>query len=1004
MTGIADVLHTVNREAWHAAASMGLLAIIDAILYLFLPQRVSKWLVPRVFPTWHAELKAASMRWQACPRPRLPDQRQTLAILANQRVHGKCRAGTRPERLTWGILLPLTSRVALNDDGGCDEGDIWSRLEGNMRCLVESVPESRRIDTIVHVAIDMRDPVLDNDAARARIRAMLGALAGTDFAPPLPPAYQGAICWIWDLLAKRAVAAGADLFVLLGDDITMHDKAWQDDVERQFACIAAERGLPFGCACVAIRDSAFANFPTFPVVHKAHLEIFEDLFPPAFRNQHGDPFLFELYRRWGASRFTAGASLTNGVGGAGNARYTKAGENEWRGQVLTRGVEQLARWLAVNHDNFAKQVQCIDIVVPTYRCDISMLKPLCNLSCERPASIHTTLVVDRPDAPNLHEILRLASYQPDRTVRVHVMETNAGASNARNAGLWQSFGDHAILLDDDVTAQAGLVDAYLGAIERHPGAAAYVGVTKLPVPQTLMQQAMTACNICYFYGVAEEQKNPAWGVTANLCIPARTNPISFSRRYPKTGGGEDVDFCIRAQQVFGPCVAVPGARALHPFWDSPLKQVIGWASGDVLCLEALPHSTFRTPPNWVEVAFACACAGRFDLCVLAAIVEVAVLAPRFFYNAPRQNRIAVSLVATLPPMVQDVQRLLSKILRLRLTQVCLHFDWMNGAGHHVTEKRLSIVGKGIAFALAVAVLEASGGEQLRAALCLVCFYVLWCIGQVDLHIIPQVLRMPRAVESAVDIGSAPVPFVIFGYQRTGSNLLCSYLGCHPKVAMHYELFNDKAVYAHNGELHTGEDVKNRDVDPAAFLARMFSVDSRAEVLGGGRPHCVGFKVFPEHICRSKASRELFEQLLSDTRVKKIILKRENRTSVCASALRASVTGHYIKKNLDDVKVKIEAHELQAFIDNYDGYYKYIAERVAGQHGNWIDISYEELIRAPTSAVHRLCKFLDIPSVPLAHGVTREIPRQSDGVLQNALDNFDDLKHAFAGDDRRQDFE
>ena len=113
--------------------------------------------------------------------------------------------------------------------------------------------------------------------------------------------------------------------------------------------------------------------------------------------------------------------------------------------------------------------------------------------------MHTTIVVDRPDTPNLDEILKLASYKPDRTVRVHVMETNAGASNARNAGLWQSFGDHAILLDDDVTAEPGLVDAYLGAIQRHPGAAAYVGVTKLPEPRTLLQHALKACNICYFY-------------------------------------------------------------------------------------------------------------------------------------------------------------------------------------------------------------------------------------------------------------------------------------------------------------------------------------------------------------------------------------------------------------------------------------------------------------------------------------------------------------------------
>jgi len=983
---------------------MGLLAIIDAILYLLLPRRASKWLVARVFPAWHAELKAASMRWQACPRPRLPDQRQTLAINADQRVQVEGRTCTRPKRIRWGLLLPLTSRVALNDDGGCDEDDIWLRLESNMRCLVESLPESRRADTVVHVAIDMRDPVLDNDAARARIRSMLSALASTDFAPSLPPAYQGALCWIWDLLAKRAVAAGADLIVLLGDDITMHDKGWQDDVEDQFSRVASERGLPFGCACVAIQDTAFANFPTFPVVHKLHFEVFDQLFPPAFRNQHGDPFLFELYRRWGASRFTVHASLTNGVGGAGNARYTKAGENEWRGQILTRAIEQLERWLAANHSNLARQVQCIDVVVPTYRCDMSTLKPLCSLGCERAASIHTTIVVDRPDAPNLHEILRLSSYQPDRTVRVHVMEINAGASNARNAGLWQSFGDHAILLDDDVTPEAGLVDAYLGAIERHPGAAAYVGLTRLPAPQTLVQHAMAACNICYFYGVAAEQKNPAWGVTANLCIPARMNPISFSRRYPKTGGGEDVDFCIRAQQVFGPCVSVPGARALHPYWEKPFKQVIGWASGDVLCLEALPHSTFRAPPNWVEVALACACAGRFDLCVLAAIVEAAMLAPRFFYNAPRQDRAAISLIATLPPMAQDIQRLLSKILRLRLTQICLHFDWMNGAGHHATEKRLSITGKGMAFALAALIVETTGQEQCWAALALLCFYLLWCIGQVDLHIIPEVLRMPRASISPLDIGNTRVPFVVFGYQRTGSNLLCSYLGRHPKIAMHYELFNDKAVFVHDGILETGDDIKNRDVDPARFLAQMFSVGSRAEGLGGGRPECVGFKVFPEHMCRSKASRELFEQLLSDTRVKKIILKRESRAAVCASALRASVTGDYTKKNLDGVKVKMEPHELQAFIDNYDGYYNYVAERVAGQRGKWIDVTYEELVRDPTTVVHRLCAFLDISPVAPAPGVARDIPRQSDGVLCHALDNFDELKHAFAGDDRSLDFQ
>jgi LPS sulfotransferase NodH len=47
-------------------------------------------------------------------------------------------------------------------------------------------------------------------------------------------------------------------------------------------------------------------------------------------------------------------------------------------------------------------------------------------------------------------------------------------------------------------------------------------------------------------------------------------------------------------------VAVPEAKVLHPYWSNPLKQVRGWAEGDVLCLEALPHLTFYALPNWAE--------------------------------------------------------------------------------------------------------------------------------------------------------------------------------------------------------------------------------------------------------------------------------------------------------------------------------------------------------------------------------------------------------------------
>jgi LPS sulfotransferase NodH len=1002
MTGIADIISTVNREAWHAVARMGLLATLDAVLFLLLPKRVALSLIPRLFPKWHCELKEGSMVHKQCPRTRLPDQRPTLQ-LPDTAVDDHCGLpSVRPGRsMKWGILLPLTSRPALTENGECEDEGVWPRLERNALRLVESIPISRRADTAVHIAIDLRDPVLDNDEARARLRALMSLLGEVDFAPSLPPAYQGAICWIWDLLAKRAVAAGADLFVLLGDDITMHHDDWQADVEQCFAEAASERGMPFGCACVAIRDRAFPNFPTFPVLHRLHLDVFGKLFPQQFFNQHGDPFLFEVYRRWGVSRYTAHADLSNGVGGAGNARYTKAGQNEWRGSTLTKAICQLESWLLSSHTQRPQQIPCIDIIVPTFRCDFAVLELLCSLDCERPASVHTTIVVDRPDAANLDQILELASYQPDRTVRIHVMEKNVGAGNARNAGLWQSFGDYAIFLDDDVTPSVGLVDAYLGAIERIPGAAAYVGMTQLPVPQSLVQQAMAACNICYFYGVAKEQKTPPWGITANLCVPSRTSNVSFSKRYPKTGGGEDVDFCIRLQQEsHQTCVAVPCALVMHPYWDKPFNQVFGWASGDVLCLDALPHSTFRAPPNWAEVALACVCTGRPELAVVATALEAALLAPRFFQKAQTGNKIIVSAIATLPPMLQDMRRLISKLMRLRLTQLCLHFDWMNGAGHHASEKSLSISGKGIAFLLAKAAIDGQGTTSSTAGICLVVYYILWCIGQVDLHVLPKVLRVPRNLKSELNLGTAAVPFVIFGFQRTGSNLLCSYLGNHPQVAMHYELFNDKAVYAHDGQHTTGADIKDRDSDPASFLTKMLTVEKRSEPLGGGQPTCVGFKVFPEHICRSKASRCLFENLLSDTRVRKIVLRRENRLAVCVSALRSSVTGEYIKKNLDDVKVKIAPHELQTFIDHYDNYYNYIGERLAGQHGTWLDVTYEDLVRDPSKTTRRIYKLLSVPAAAPAS----PIRKQTTTGLRNAVDNFDELRDAFAGTERACDFD
>jgi hypothetical protein len=286
-------------------------------------------------------------------------------------------------------------------------------------------------------------------------------------------------------MAKRAVlveeGGGDDFFILLGDDVEMLHGGWQSDVEERFVEISRERRLPYGCGCVALRDSSFEAFPTFPAVSKG-------------------------------------------------------------------------------------RVPCIDVVVPTDRCDVSFLQALALLECKRDASVHTHVVVDQPDAPTLPQVRALASYAPNRTVRMSVLSENGGAAKARNAGLAQCFGDYCVLLDDDVVPQPGLLDAYLGALDREPGAAAYVGLTSLPTPMAPWERALGACRICYFYGIAGVVKNRPWGVTANICVRARTKiSVLFSPVFPRTGGGEDVDFCIRSQMKgHGRLVGVTRAKVTHP--------------------------------------------------------------------------------------------------------------------------------------------------------------------------------------------------------------------------------------------------------------------------------------------------------------------------------------------------------------------------------------------------------------------------------------------------------
>lgn len=399
---------------------------------------------------------------------------------------------------------------------------------------------------------------------------------------------------------------------------------------------------------------------------------------------------------------------------------------------------------------------------------------------------------------------------------------------------------------------------------------------------------------------------------------------------------------------------------------------------------------------------------RIDLALLAVGVEVAMLAPRFREFVPQSEvmaaRIWVALVATLPPMLQDAKRLQSKLWRFKFDNLMLHFDWMTGHGHSATDLRLSVAGKLLAFVLSATAFEVESRQGRKVAVAaLISWYLTWCLSQFEVHRLPRLSRAPLPMNSELDLGTTDRPFVVLAYQRAGSNLLCSYLSLHPAIAMHNELFNGKAIYAHDGIINSSEEVNTRDRDPAAFLARSLSIVSRSKSLGGGTAQATGFKVFPENMCRSVASRELFERVLSDRRIAKVILRRENRVKVCVSSLRASVTGEYIHTPLDDVRVHVSPPEVQTFIESYDAYYSYVKERVGGQAGSWVELLYEDIVSDPTAATGKVYDMLGVARVPAAPEVAQRIPAQSSGSLRVALVNFEELESAFAGSDRASDF-
>ncbi|WIA23095.1 hypothetical protein OEZ86_010001 [Tetradesmus obliquus] len=200
-----------------------------------------------------------------------------------------------------------------------------------------------------------------------------------------------------------------------------------------------------------------------------------------------------------------------------------------------------------------------DCFVNQARLDLGLLQgiaeavlSLCSSKCPAPAGcdLSLILVVDRAAADiscEQRNWLQQLQCRWLHKVRVRLNGTNAGASATRNRALQESLADYVIMWDDDIRPEPGCLAAYVTAMQQHPQALGFAGPSFVPkCPNSMWACALHMSDCLFFWDVAADWKvaeEIPWAVTANVALV--NSAEEFDLRFPKTGGGEDIDYCLR---------------------------------------------------------------------------------------------------------------------------------------------------------------------------------------------------------------------------------------------------------------------------------------------------------------------------------------------------------------------------------------------------------------------------------------------------------------------------
>lgn len=264
----------------------------------------------------------------------------------------------------------------------------------------------------------------------------------------------------------------------------------------------------------------------------------------------------------------------------------------------------------------------IDVVIPSIRLDMEGMLEALEMDVPPGVEVSYYVVSDNADL-----VSRDFEYG-GRPGRLIVNENGLGAPLSRNVGMEAGAGEYVLFLDDDVAVPHGILGAYAAAISDDPGAPGFVGPTVFPKAMNRFTRGIRASDMLTFFDLPRTWREMHWGTTSNIMVRRdAVGDIRFLDSFPKHGGGEDIDFCLRIVEKAGrPFRTVPETAVSHGWWGNgrrSYRRFFRWAFGDSVLPRLHRRYAYRSPPNLIEALFlgvpAMACAAAAGLLPAASI-------------------------------------------------------------------------------------------------------------------------------------------------------------------------------------------------------------------------------------------------------------------------------------------------------------------------------------------------------------------------------------------------